>query len=754
MEPKTCLVYHVTSYPTDAPRGVILSSFFKELRRRNVFRVAGVYAVVGWLLAQAGTLLEGALGMPGWFDTVVVSLLLLGLPVALIFAWAFEMTPEGVKLSTQVPVDQSITNKTGRKLDYAIIAGLALVVVAVVADRFIGDDAAAPQSAAVIGTTPSASFPDNTIAVLPFVDMSPESDQEYFADGISEELLNVLAKVNTLQVAGRTSSFAFKNDNRDLREIGKLLKVAHLLEGSVRKSGDKVRITAQLIRADNGYHMWSDTFDGDLTDIFALQDQVANAIFVELKDHLPIGDVEVGTIAAPRANVDAYELFLRARELIHQVGGQSGYEQARDLLDEAIALDPDYAPALAWRAYVEFSLADAWGDESGKPLKEALPDVKAYADRAVAADPDSADAYFALGNYETARYLNEGVGQVDDVIATFRKAVALRPNFPQAQNALAQILSAKGEHEEAIAVLEDVLEHDPGHREANENYLNVMIDAGRFDEAEAALERWMAVRPDPTQKQLYQAYLLIEQGRTAEGLATAEKIEVADEQSKRYRELLIRWAHYDLGDTAWASANSGTVTDKAYLALLSDNPDAALALVEGDGGEPLRSNPHSVITAYNRFLDAAGEYDKIIQYYDETIKTPEAAIAEVDACGCGGMDYLVKAMQNTGHKDADKVLALWGDMASRKAVIYSRSYSFHRLEAERALLHDDTARAIQSFGKAMDFGWRSYPFAVGAVEFKNLPDNEGVKAAQARMLSIINEQRALAKMEPLPGGEG
>jgi TolB-like protein/Tfp pilus assembly protein PilF len=725
-------------------------NLFAELRRRNVFRVAGVYAVVGWLLAQAAALLENALGMPGWFDTVVVSFLLLGLPVALIFAWAFEMTPQGVKRTAEVRPEESITDKTGRKLDYAIIAGLALVVVVVAADRMTGGGA--PQGRmAEIAATPG----DNSIAVLPFVDMSPDGDQEYFADGISEELLNVLAKVKTLQVAGRTSSFAFKNDNRDLREIGELLKVAHILEGSVRKSGDRVRITAQLIRAENGYHMWSDTFDGELTDIFALQDKVANAIFVELKKELNIAaDEEAAPAPAPRADVGAYELFLRAREMIHQVGGESGYEQARALLDEAIEIDPNYAPALAWRAYVEFALADAWGDRNGVPLADALPKVRDYAERALAADPQSPDAHFALGSYHSSLYLSEGKGTIDEVIGVYREAVALRPNFPQAQVALANMLRVKGELEEAIGIFENVLEHDPGHRDANENYISTMIDIGRFEEAAAALNRWMAVRPDPTQKQLYEAYSLLEQGKSAEALKMAEKIDVADDQNRRYRDFTIRYARYDLGDLDWVRKNAVSQIEKASIALAEGDAEAALALIEAPEGAPYRNNPHSVITVYNRFLHAAGQYEKIAQHYEETLKTPEAAIAEIDACGCGGMDFLVSALQKTGHKDAKKLLALWDDMAARKSVIYARSYGYHRLEASRALLNGDEEKAAEEFGKAMDYGWRSLSFTRRGVEYADLPDNADFDALLARMLELINEQRAKAGMEPMPGGEG
>jgi len=196
-----------------------------------------------------------------------------------------------------------------------------------------------------------------------------------------------------------------------------------------------------------------------------------------------------------------------------------------------------------------------------------LPKVRDYAERALAADPQSPDAHFALGSYHSSLYLSEGKGTIDEVIGVYREAVALRPNFPQAQVALANMLRVKGELEEAIGIFENVLEHDPGHRDANENYISTMIDIGRFEEAAAALNRWMAVRPDPTQKQLYEAYSLLEQGKSAEALKMAEKIDVADDQNRRYRDFTIRYARYDLGDLDWVRKNALRRMNELWLGL-------------------------------------------------------------------------------------------------------------------------------------------------------------------------------------------
>jgi TolB-like protein len=239
-----------------------------ELRRRNVFRVAIAYAVATWLLIEISATTFPILRLPEWTATLVTVLLIIGFLPAQIFAWAFELTPEGLKKEQEVDRSESITHITGRKLDFIIISVLAIALVVFAVDKFVlaPDIAPAPDSAQKIVATEA----QQSIAVLPFVNMSPDPEQEYFSDGLSEEILNLLAKVPDLKVIGRTSSFSFKGKNEDLRVIGQTLGVRSLLEGSVRKSGDEVRITAQLIDVSDGSHIWSETYNRTLTDIFAV----------------------------------------------------------------------------------------------------------------------------------------------------------------------------------------------------------------------------------------------------------------------------------------------------------------------------------------------------------------------------------------------------------------------------------------------------------------------------------------------------
>ncbi|MCZ6810108.1 MAG: adenylyl cyclase, partial [Proteobacteria bacterium] len=255
-----------------------MSSLFNELKRRNVFRVALVYIVAAWLLLQVADVVLNNIESPNWVFQTILLLVTLGFPFAVIFAWAFELTPEGLKKEKDVDRSQSITQVTGRKLDFTIIAVLVLALGYFAYDKF-RIDSGQGETLATASTQAEESSetdtPEMSIAVLPFVNMSSDPEQEFFSDGISEELLNMLAQFPGLRVAARTSSFQFKGTNQDIAKIADTLNVAHILEGSVRKSGTKLRITAQLIKAADGFHLWSHSYDRELDDIFAVQDEIA-----------------------------------------------------------------------------------------------------------------------------------------------------------------------------------------------------------------------------------------------------------------------------------------------------------------------------------------------------------------------------------------------------------------------------------------------------------------------------------------------
>ena len=322
-------------------------SLFNELKRRNVFRVGIAYLIVSWLVMQVADVMIDNIGAPPWLFKFIVLVLAIGLPVALVFAWAFEMTPEGLKREKDVDRSQSITVQTGRKLDRMIIGVMGLVIAYLMIDRFVlkepleGTPPATAESAQTAAPAPVAPGKPS-IAVLPFVNMSNDPDNEYFSDGLTETLLNMLAQLPGLQVAARTSSFAFKGQNKSIPDIAEALGVANVLEGSVQKAGDRVRITAQLIRAADGFHVWSQNYTRPLEDVFAIQDEIAKDVATALDESLLGGGAAVHGVAT--ANVDAYDLYLKAMEqqAIYSFGSM---QAAESLFKQALAADPDFIDA-------------------------------------------------------------------------------------------------------------------------------------------------------------------------------------------------------------------------------------------------------------------------------------------------------------------------------------------------------------------------------------------------------------------------
>jgi TolB-like protein len=323
-------------------------NLFAELKRRNVFRVGMAYALVAWLLIQAADILLGNFGAPQWVFRSFAVLMALGFPLALFLAWAYELTPEGVRRSGEVHAEESPRPESGRRLDWLILAGMGLVVAVVLADRIWsarspGPDVKEAQSAAPADPAERRPITERSIAVLPFADLSPTGDQAYFADGIAEELLNALSRVGSLRVAGRSSSFHFRGRSEHLRAIGEILHVAYVLEGSVRKSAERVRITAQLVSTHDGFHLWSETYDGELKDIFDLQERIARAITSELEVVLD-GKQQERIVDVATENTEAFALFLQATAIFNR-RDRDRLGHAAELLEEAIRLDPEFTRA-------------------------------------------------------------------------------------------------------------------------------------------------------------------------------------------------------------------------------------------------------------------------------------------------------------------------------------------------------------------------------------------------------------------------
>jgi len=427
-------------------------SFFTELKRRNVFRVAVAYVITAWLLLQVADVFINNIGAPAWLFQAIVFLLALGFPIVMIFSWVFEITPEGIRREKDIERTDSIVTQTARKLDRAIIIVLVMAVAYFIWEsRFSERPEPTPaQTAADVGERISiAEQPvEPSIAVLPFTDMSPDKDQEYFSDGIAEELLNLLVRVDGLKVASRTSSFAYKGENPNIAEIASELKVDHVLEGSVRKAQNRVRITAQLIDAATDRHLWSDTYDRELEDIFGIQDEIANAIVDALRAELGIeSEGKAVTVETATENLDAYELFLEARSLFV---ARLELPRAVSLFEQAVALDPGFARAWAGLA-ANYSVMESWSffDRDWDAL--ALE----AADKALALDPELSTPWAVKGQLA----LNRG----DPVpgVANLQKAIELDPENATHRLWLGIQLSSLGYQRQSLESLERCLEIDP-----------------------------------------------------------------------------------------------------------------------------------------------------------------------------------------------------------------------------------------------------------------------------------------------------
>ena len=544
-----------------------MTSFLAELRRRNVFRVAAAYLVVGWLLIQISALLEASLGLPGWFDAVVIGFLAVCFPIAVLLAWAFELTPDGMKLTAAVPDGQSIAPTTGRKLDFAIVAALALMI------TFIAWQQMAPRDGAPANTV-AAEATGASVAVLPFVDLSQAGDQEYFSDGISEEILNVLVRIPGLGVAGRTSSFAFKGRNEDLRTIGEALGVNHVLEGSVRRSGSRLRITAQLIRSSDGFHIWSETYDREIADIFDIQDEIAAAVASELA-------ISLGIDWQPQAHdrtsdIEAYEYYLQARQLYIR-RGQRNLEEAALLLHEVVARDPEFAPA--WIA-----LAGVYSVYEWYQPRAAIDDFPywrriglAAARRAAALDPQSGEAQAYIGVFLTLRH---------DWIAgyqAFDRAVELEPQNASVLDIFAQNLVDTGYFVEARALAERAVALDPL-VPIYHNTLGWASMAHPDYGGDAALEQFRLARalgPDLPFGYNNALRTLFSRGRREEAGQIFDEILRQGIYAERAREpidrLMEAWA---AGDTALRALPPDHTFWRSGIAILLDDVEMALDTAE------------------------------------------------------------------------------------------------------------------------------------------------------------------------------
>lgn len=534
-------------------------SFFEELKRRNVIRVAVAYLAVTWLLTEVASTVFPLFGVPDWGTRFVVIILALGFVPTLVFSWAYELTPEGLKKEKDVVREKSITHLTARRLDSITIAVVILVLAVFVVDHFWLDARMGQQSATNQATEPdrfstvdpaAPEYPPRSIAVLPFVNMSDDPANEYFSDGISEELLNLLATIPELRVTARTSSFFFKGKDVTIADIARELQVANVLEGSVRKAGNRVRVTAQLIEAGSGTHLWSHTYDRTLEDIFAIQDEIAGEVVKSLKVTL-LGE------AAPKmreTDPEAFSLYLQCRHF--SVGTSDDLRKGERYCRQALDIDPEYAPAWERLGTVYTNMAIRGLIDFSTGYEQATEFTK----RALELAPNSAVVHAALG-WKEMMYERD----LPMAASHFRTALELAPSDYSVLGRAAVFAETLGRFDQAIELSNKALAVNPLGHSVYGNVAIVHCYVGQFERANERFAKALDLRPGQGGNP-WRALCWLLQKEPEKALEEAERIEL-----EVRRLWILPLAYYDLGQHDAA--------DRTLKELIEKYPDEAATFI-------------------------------------------------------------------------------------------------------------------------------------------------------------------------------
>ena len=587
-------------------------------------------------------------------------------PALVTFAWMFEFTPVGLRFTRQVSIKESITSRTGRKIDFVIIGLLSLALTFFAYQYFQIPDPLPTETDRIAGNTsliqtrvaPSVVDEDTrpSVAVLAFVNMSSDKENEYFSDGLSEELLNVLAKTKGLRVAGRTSSFFYKGKNKNLTEIGKELNVDNILEGSVRKSGNQVRITAQLVSAGDGFHLWSDTFDREIDDIFAVQDEISSQVVMAMK----IALLTDGVMVADRRtnNSEAYDVYLRAKNALYSRQFDAVLH-AMDLYQLSSSLDPEYATPRIEHAAARLI---AYNNNNYGTLDEASSIAKAELDKAKSLGFETSDYYATLGLYHNHMgYVYPG--HFVKAEAAYLKAIAVNENNVNAYIWYSTLLRESGDHnndEKEIQLLETALRLDPLNRVANENYGVSLSQHGRLEEAESHLKRLAHLDPEYHTYQGNVGIHYLTSVRLEEAIEIAVKLPSTDRQ-KAYIASTTLFNYNDI-DAVLDLINQVPVESEAYeyMQLLETTWNAPRVELIAEAKVHLLQTDEEAygLILINRLMQY-GEYDVIRRLVENAL--PKMALVDPDVAGARYLDgsrtaYLT-AIYKLGQTERSKLLA-------------------------------------------------------------------------------------------------
>jgi len=479
-------------------------SFFAELKRRNVYKVAIAYAVVSWLLIQAASIFLPAFDAPPWVMKIFIIVVIFGFPVSLILSWAFEITPEGIKLESEIEPTKSIARRTGRKI-VAVTIALAVVAAGLFMYQLVR------SKSDTLGPPTTATIANKSIAVLPFDNLSRDPDNAYFCEGVQDEILTRLAKVADLKVISRTSTQHFKSAPENLPQVAKQLGVAHILEGSVQKANDQVRVNVQLINALTDAHLWADTYDRKLTDIFAVESEIAKTIAETLQARLT-GSEKSSIAKTPTVNPEAYELYLKGRFFWNKRSG-TDLRKAIDYFERAIAKDPNYALAYVGLADSHLLLSSY---ASVSP-RESLPPAKAALKKALSLDDSLAEAHASSGLLATLEL------DLQRAIDELQRAIKLKPNYATAHHWLSLGFTTLGQFDPAILEAKRAVELDPLSLIINADYGWVYFNGHRYDEAEAQVRKTLEIDPNFFLAHYYLGAVLQFKGHVAQAVPEFQK---------------------------------------------------------------------------------------------------------------------------------------------------------------------------------------------------------------------------------------
>jgi TolB-like protein len=555
-------------------------SVFNELKRRNVFKVGAAYVVVSWLIIQVVDIVIDNIGAPDWVFQVVLLLLGIGLPVILLFAWAFEMTPEGLKREKQVDPSESITNQTGRKLDFIIIGVLLLGLGYFAIDKFVLSAGRTTVPAEAVVTEQSADAKtevEKSIAVLPLANRSAREDDQYFADGMHDDLLTQLAKISSLKVISRTSVMRYRDTEMSIPEIAQQLGVTSILEGGVQRSGDHIRVNMQLIDAQTDEHLWAETYDRQMTaeNLFAIQSSITRQITDALKASL--SPEEAARIdERPTENLEAFQEYMKGQQLL-ALRVVSAMEEGKGHFERALELDPNFAAA-------KVGLANSYHllyEYAGWPEAESLEPAMILLEEALELSPNLGEAFMVRGE------IHRHHRKLDAAAMDFERAMELIPGNAALYHWFSFVRTAQGRGDESYALLQRAHELDPLSRVIHVNYAAHPFFVGDDEQAIVELERVRTLHPDYPAVYSYLAWVYWSQGNAVETLRASLKVYELDPENTRGRTLCYNYLNLAAGESALNCVTKSEVLrpmEKAFARILLElekgNRDTAQAILD------------------------------------------------------------------------------------------------------------------------------------------------------------------------------